>query len=160
MQKKNQTLATTVVNGRTIPITDTVGRIDLDDLKREISEIGSEQTWWGILSANADRRANDAKLTLEITKAQIGREKRQSFEARGIKVTERAIEEELILDPRYQDATKLYHEAVETASIMESTKFSVVNKATNLGALAPLVAEEVRADRPAPFDEPPTGTRR
>ena len=149
-----------MVDGRAIKITESLGRLDLDNLKGEIREIGSTAVWWGILTANAKRRANDTKLSVEIIKAQLGREKRQSFEARGIKITERAIEEEMVLDPRYREVMEAYHQAQETADTVESTKYAIVGKSQNLAALAPMIAQEARADLPDPFQQPTTGTRK
>lgn len=132
---------------RAVAIVDSLGRIDLDNLRREVEEAGANSLWWGVLTAQARRRAGEAKLALEIEEGRLYAEHQQAAANRGEKLTVDAIRSLVRLDPRYREAATLHLTAVESAEAVESAKYALVEKARTLQALAGLVMQEEWARR-------------
>src|SRR3990167_8523625 len=139
--------AVTMSTGRTF--TDeqlqALGRLNLDNLREEISQVGAEAIWWAVLSAQARRAENDEKLNLDILKAQLAKDYRTQAVARGERATDASTQEAVLIDPRHQDAARRYLNAQESANILESVKFTLARKQSTLEALAGLVVQEIKA---------------
>jgi hypothetical protein len=135
--------------GRAVEIANSLGRINLDNLRDEIQETGAEAMWFGTLSAQARRVANEAKLDLDIFTAQLDQEYRRQSEARAVKATEDNIKSQVKLDPRYRTKYVEYLQAEEKASVVESAKFTIARKQSTLENLVGLLIAEEAATRPA-----------
>lgn len=158
---RGEPIATFHATGRAISIAESLGKIDLDNLREEVAETGSEAVWYGVLAAQTRRVANLAKLELEILQAQLGKETRQGMANRGLQAgrgefTADGVRDLVTTDPRYRAAYEAYLTAEEHASIVESAKFAVVQKTKTLESLVPLlfpqqrIHDDLRDRSPAP----------
>lgn len=142
MKREARMLAKLHLPDRTVEITDTLGRIDYDDLKGESERIGAEVIWFGVLAAAAKRRASQATLATRVKEASLFKKYRQRAKALGEKVTEGDLKESVHLDPEYAKVFEELFEKEEQASIIESTKFALVQKSRDLNALTNVQAAQ------------------
>lgn len=140
-------LARLELGGRHVDITRVLGEIDLDNLSDEVSKAGGNAVWWGTLAARARGEHERAKATLEVIKAEIGRKSRSKRSLQE-KVTERMVEEDVLLDPAYRVAVDAVIDAEERANILRAVQYAVEQKQRTLDNLAIMLARERGATQP------------
>ena len=155
MTPPGKPLATIRAGDRELQIVDSLGRIDLDNLRDEIQSTGPEAIWFGILTGEAKRRAGRAKLFLEQTEARLGKQARQDALARAVKTTNDAVREEVVLHPEYGAAYEQWVDAEADAQIVESAKYAVARKQSTLEQLVGLLMAEEGARRDPQSGWPP-----
>jgi hypothetical protein len=127
-------------NGKTHAISDTLGRIDLDNLSREIEGCNAESVWWGVAAADADLAADRAKSLMDSVQADLNQ--RFRTKAAGTRITDDAVKALTATHPEYREAQDAYFQAKRNASVIESVKYAVVQKARNLEKLTALLLAE------------------
>lgn len=132
---------------RSIELTKQIGRIDLDNLANEVSEVGADVVWWGMLANEAATDVEAAKLHVETVKAQQGKtyRERMSVMNPSTRVTEAMVTEHLALDATVQSAQALYLDAFERAGIMRSTHFALAGKQRILENMAGRIGQDLYA---------------
>lgn len=138
---------------RTVDITQSLGRIDFDDLRGEMSRTGGEVVWYGILTAAAKRRASQAELASRVVEARLAKKYRLHARQMSEKTTNDEIKEAVRLDPDYAAACEALFAAEEQASILESCKFALVQKQRDLNSATS--AQAVQAERLHSHDDRP-----
>jgi len=142
-----QALERVTLRERSLEITRQLGRINTDNLKEEVEDSGADSIFWGVQAAHASADAEKAKLRVEVVKAEIGKQRRQQNTLGGAKSTERSIEEDIILDERYQAAMAAQIDAFERAGVLNSVRFAVDRKQKTLESLSNLLTLELMARR-------------
>lgn len=122
--------------------------IDLDDVRGEVERAGVYAENAGRRSAEADAEVSRAKLALDVTKADLSRKARKKLLLLGEKVTERMIEEEVLLDPAYKVAVDAVIDAEERAEIVRSAAKARESKQRLMSGLSALLAREIAATGP------------
>lgn len=130
---------------RVAQIVASLGRIDTENLKLEVEEVGATAVWWGLLNAEAQRQAGLASLDEELTKARLNKIVREEAIARGEKPTVDQVAAMILAHPDSQNARLATLNAEANASMIESVKYAVVQKSKTLEALAGMIVEELRA---------------
>ncbi len=148
------------VEGKALEIERSFGRIEMDNLLKEVSEGNSESTWWGILCAKARSEAARAKTRIDVVKAEVAKKKRLFFESNLKSYTVDVIKDEVTADPNVQAAIEAHIVAEEKAGILEAAKDGSAGKARTLEKLSVLVGQEFSATHPRPAPELPPATRR
>ena len=75
---------------------------------------------YGIKAAMALHQAKKAKQQLDLVRAQLSQDFREDGDSKGVKLTERAIEDHVTCHPKYQEAVSVYHDSVRIADMAES----------------------------------------
>lgn len=150
--KQQRVFETLVMPGdRAVEITESIGRINLDDLRGELEATGGQVVWLGVVAAQARRRANATKVALDVQLAALDKMTRNRMAANGEKPTEAAVTASIRLDPAYLSVYEVHHEALYAAEVAESAKYACVQKMKNLESLAGLLVQEELARRgPSP----------
>jgi hypothetical protein len=136
--------------GKNLEVLDTLGRIDFDDLAGEIARTGGEAIFWGIASADAKARANQADLKAKVTRVQVSQRFRKLARELGEKSTEGSIGESTTLDPEVTETEQAAIEAERVAGLIQAVLFAIVQKSKTLGELAGVVRDERAAGRRLP----------
>src|SRR5229473_1884121 len=137
MRVEDHQIAQVDIGTRTINMVESLGRIDMDNLREEIEETGAIALWWGDYSARARRLANDLKFQSEIVHAEVAQMVRREMVKKGERVTEDQVKEQCRLDTTYQAAYRAYLDAEADAEKIESAKFTIARKQSTCEALAP-----------------------
>ena len=132
---------------RQVEITESVGQVDFDNLQREVSEAGATAIWYGILAAKANTLHEQAKLRVDIVKAQLSGKTRAAALALDKKATERSIEEAVLLDPEYKIVMDEMIKAEESMWILRAARTAAEQKHRNLDNLAGMLHQELGAAR-------------
>lgn len=140
---------------RVAQIVTSLARIDTENLKLEVEEIGADAVWWGLLNAEAQRQAGLAAFEEDLIKATLNKRLREEAVGRGEKPTVDQIAAAILVHPETQAARVATLNAEASASMVESAKYAIVQKSKTLEALAGMIVEELRARQ-----DPSTVTRR
>jgi hypothetical protein len=130
---------------RVVQLVASLGRINTENLKQEVEEVGATAVWWGLLNAEAQRQAGLAKLDEELTEARLNKTVREEAIARGEKPTVDQVAAMIQVHAETQAARLATLNAEANASMIESVKYAVVQKSKTLEALASMITEELRA---------------
>jgi len=163
---KHEVWATVQASGKAVEITENLGRIDYDNLAKEVGDVNAEGNWWSILTARARKRAKNAAQDVDVLQAQLRKAARIAALSRGEKFTVDVINDEVTMDPRMIAAKRAVADAEEEAEILDSAKWALSGKGRMLQEIAGLVREEISARRagvpfapstpdPAPSARPP-----
>jgi hypothetical protein len=144
------------LDDRTIQILASIGRIDTENLKQEVEEVGASAIWWGLLTAEAKRQSGLAFMQEDLTKARLNKTVRDDAMAKGDKPTVDQVAAMIQAHPEMQAARLHALNGEATASMIESVKYALVQKSKTLEALAGMIVEELRARQ----DPTPTAPRR
>lgn len=151
VNEEGDIVAVVTVAGRApVEIARNLGTIDTDNLAGEIAQTGGFSVYLGVLAAEAFAAQRRAKLHVEVVKATLGRRFRADAARDSEKVTERIIEEKIILSSEYQQAETAHIDAELSANVVRATHTSIDQKQRTLSALGGQVAREMEAGR-APF---------
>lgn len=146
---------------RKAEVSDSLGRIDLENLHDEVQDAGAQVIFYGGLHARAKRRASDAETLKDVTWSRLAKQEREKALLRNTKLTDRAVEELVQTLPEYQAAVQHWLDATEQADLLENVKFTLARKQSTLEAMMPLLLQEVAARRgPTPSHEPILPPRR
>jgi len=132
---------------RAVEITESLGRIDLDNLRDEVQDAGALSVFYGSLHARAKRRASEAELTRDTVAAELRKRLRGAAFGRGEKVTETALADLAETHQDYQEAAKRHLKLQEQADILEGVKFTIARKQSTCEALVSLLVQEELARR-------------
>ena len=137
-----------VVRGRTATIVRTIAEIDLDNLTREVQDVGGTAIWWGVLYARAQSDVGRAKLHVGVMEGQFAKAERTRRFNTGEKITDKIIEEETALSPDVIRAREELIDAEERAAMLRSVTFAVEQKQRTLTAMTGAIAREISAGWP------------
>lgn len=130
-----------------VEITQAIGALDMDNLSGETATAGGLAVYFGVLYAEALAQQRRAKMSVEITKATIGKRLRAAAVRDAQKVTERAIEEEILTSSEYQRAESAHIDAEEMANILRGVQTASEQKHKIVTALGLQVGRELDARR-------------
>jgi hypothetical protein len=133
------------LDDRTVQIIASLGRIDTENLRQEVEEVGASAVWWGVLTAEARRQAGLATMQEDLAKANLNKSLREEAVGRGEKPTVDQIAAAILAHKDTQAARLATLNAEANASMIESVKYAIVQKSKTLEALAGLIVEELRA---------------
>lgn len=139
------------VDGHTLDIARSLGEIDLDNLTREVQDIGGHVIWWGVMYARALGAARRAKRQARIvaaTQARSIRERASLPTTTKERLTEKALEELVTLDAAVQTAEDEQIRADERADVLRAVSMSLEEKQRTLRALTGALARELDAGAP------------
>lgn len=150
---KGRVFATINHGPQAVEVAESLGRINLDNLREEMEVVNAESVWWGTVHASAKRRSNEAKAHMEVVRAQLRNLIRQTAAAGQIPGSKErgptvdAVNDGVILHPDFQAAQQAYFVAEEQSDVAETAKFALVRKSEQLTSLAVLVVQEEMARR-------------
>ncbi len=164
MRRDRGRVFTTIAHqAQAVEVTESLGRISMDNLREEVENTGAEAVWWGQIAASARHAADQARAHMEVVRAQLRNAVRQAAMAgypgptgrRDPSTTVDAINDGVVLHPDFQAAQAAYFAAEEKAMIAESVKYAVVQKGQHLANhLGHLVVQEELARRSATTPAP------
>lgn len=133
---------------RVIQVTQSLGRIDLDNLGEEIEESGAWATFYGMMSARATRRADTAEALKDEMFARAKLRAREDAQRRSVRLTDEQAKELASVDADYLAAQKEWIARKEAAKLVESTMFTLGRKQATCQELVRLLTEERLAHLP------------
>lgn len=140
------------VGDRTYSIVRTLAEIDLDNLTREVQDVGGHAIWWGVLYAHAQKEVSRAKLRVEVVEAQTAKALRLERARREEKVTEKIIEEETTIHKDVTAAKEVLLDAEERAGMLRAVTFAIEQKQRTLTAMTGALAREMGANTTSEVD--------
>ncbi len=138
-------------DGRDAEIVESLGRLDLDNVKGETEETGAEALWFGEVAARAKKTARDLRLAYDVTRARAANEARLNFNAKGERYTVDQVKEAVDLHEKVQRAFAAWSDAEYQADLAESAKFTLARKHEHLQHLSGLLNQELLARRAGPY---------
>jgi hypothetical protein len=136
-------------DGRAAQIMESLGRLDLDNLKSETEETGAESIWFGEVAAKAKKVARDLKLAYDVARARAAEDVRRSAAPGGLRsgerITDSLIKEGADLNPLVHKAHAAWSQAEYEADLAESAKFALARKHEHLQHLTGLLSAELNA---------------
>jgi len=123
-----------------------LGQIDLDNLQREVQEVGGFAIWWGVLWAQTQTVVARAKLRLEVVEGQTAKQLRVDKTRVGEKITDQIINEETKMHADVIRAKEALIEAEEGANILKTVAFAIIEKQKTLTKLTGALAREMDGD--------------
>lgn len=141
-------VTTVETSARTLQITRALGEIDTDNLLSEVSRVGGDAIWWGVLQALAYGDAQRAKLHRQVTYGQRARAIRADRFRLQEKITDAIIKEDVESDVEYLAAARAEIAADERADILRAVRTALDQKARNLERLAGPMSREHAAVTP------------
>lgn len=97
----------------------------LDDAMMKQSAL---RAYYGTMAANAEAQHSRLKVRFEVLEAKLYDEHRKTLESSGSKVTEKAVESAVKLDPRWATAKNAVIEAETIASVNRAMVFSLADR--------------------------------
>ncbi len=140
---QNEHVADVTVRGRTHAVVRDLGRIDFDNLRREVQEVGASAIWWGALFGRAQGDVGRAKLNLDVVESTTAKQLRVEKGRVGEKITDKIIEEETGLHANVRAAREALIEAEEQANILRSVSWAIDQKQRTLAAMTGALAREI-----------------
>lgn len=149
----NDVPVTLVTNGfeDTVDI-DSLTSIDYSNLYGEAVTVSALLNKVGLLRAEAERAVSEKKLEKEVYEADMKKGWRReanrnggkfTIEEEGIKLSEKALDEALLLDEDYQKLCLEYIEAQKNFSVLDALQWSVQDKSKKLNnLLKPVTPQE------------------
>lgn len=149
----NETPVTLVTNGfeDTVDI-DSLTSIDYSNLYGEAVTVSALLNKVGLLRAEAERAVSEKKLEKEVYEADMKKGWRREANRNGgkftveeeeIKLSEKALDEALLLDEDYQKLCLEYIEAQKNFSVLDALQWSVQDKSKKLNnLLKPVTPQE------------------
>lgn len=115
------------------------------DLMEALSDQPGLMAWIGVLSADAEADAVDAKKVLETTDADLEGWYRDKFAKNGTKVTDKAVDAAIRNDTEHQDALATHLLMMRRAGVLKALYEGVRGRGVLIAALAGMVRDERRA---------------
>ena len=142
-----------------------ITEIDRNHLDDECVKLPSDYLRFAFLSAEAKRDVAEAKATLEVVQAEVGKDIRMRPDRYGIeKVTEAALQGIVITTKRYKEAQAAYFRAQHDAEICQAVVWALEHKKRALTLLVDLHGmgyfSDVRPRTPEGRDEAKEMVRR
>jgi len=123
-------------------------KIDKVNLSDEFTKQASVYAWWATLSALAQEKYQHKRLERKIVEAELDKEKRLTLGAENNRrVTEKVVEREVHLDPRWRKAYEEEIEAAKEAAILSGATEALRQRKDMLVALGLQLREELRSDQ-------------
>lgn len=143
------TVATIYVphTARNMDVLDTFGRVDFDDLTGEVDRAGGEAVFWGIASADAKARSNQAAHDAKVVKVRVAQKVREEARTLGAKLTESDVAERVQLATEVLEVEQKMLDAERTAGLILSIIYAVSQKNRTLQELSGIVRDERAALR-------------
>lgn len=132
-------------DGRTTEVVESLGRLDLDNLVGESTEIGAESIWFGEVAARAKKAARDLRMALEVARANAGKHARLDLVGRGERVTDAHVKELTDTHPSVLTAHAAWSQAEYEADLAESAKYAIARKHDHVKELTGLLTQEMGA---------------
>lgn len=133
---------------RTLEITRSLGEIDLENLSREVREIGGHSIWWGVLAAQGAADHERACDHLKIVEATAGNQLRFEHQRAGDKFTVDSIRDEVMLTDTAKAARMAVIDTKERADILRAVSYSIGGKQRTLESLSANIGREILASSP------------
>ncbi len=112
-------------------------------LEKELLEHSAKYAWFAVLLAKARKRYDLIKLQLDVLEAELGREYREVLGRAG-KVTERAVEEAILRDRRWQEKREELLKAKEEMEVIAAIVDAMSHKKDMLVSYCSLIKEQMR----------------
>lgn len=119
-------------------------RVNEATLEKELIEHSARYAWFAVLLAKARRRYEQEKFELDVLEAELGKEYREKLK-KEVKVTERAIEEAILRDERWQEKKKSLLSAKEEMEVMEAIVDALACKKDMLVSYVSLLKEQLKS---------------
>jgi hypothetical protein len=141
----NETPVTLVTNGFEDSVDiDRLTSIDYSNLYGEAVTVSALLNKVGLLRAEAEKKVSECKLEKDVYEAQTKKEWRREANRNGgkftiedeeIKLSEKALDEALLLDEKYQELCIEYIEAQKNFSVLDALQWAVQDKSKKLNNL-------------------------
>lgn len=112
-------------------------------LEKELLEHSAKYAWFAVLLAKAKKKYDLVKLQLDVLEAELGKEYREILGRTG-KVTEKAVEEAISRDPRWQEKREELLQAKEEVEVLGALVDAMAHKKDMLVSYCSLLKEQMK----------------